>query len=122
MKYAFVNGYILDGNKGMHPVSDMAVLVDGEKIVGTAATYQSFSGDPEYDWKTTYPYDAVLTDYYGTGTTPNRTSRFNMKTVEQLGATLKESPEDTTVYYVKNHYGDWPSPEIFVINTGTSSS
>ena len=34
MKYAFVNGYILDGNKGMHPVSDMAVLVDGEKIVG----------------------------------------------------------------------------------------
>lgn len=53
-------------------------------------------------------------------TTPNRTSRFNMKTVEQLGATLKESPEDTTVYYVKNHYGDWPSPEIFVINTVSS--
>lgn len=55
MKYAFVNGHILDGNKGMHPVSDMAVLVDGEKIVGTAATYQSFSGDPEYDWKQPIP-------------------------------------------------------------------
>ncbi len=32
MKYAFVNGIILDGTKDMQPVKGMAVLTDGEKI------------------------------------------------------------------------------------------
>ena len=80
------------------------------------AAYQTFSGSPENDWKTAFPYDTVLTDYYGSGTAPNRTSRFNMKTVEQLGATLKETDTDTSVYLVEDHFGDWPAPEILVVN------
>lgn len=32
MKYAFVNGHILDGNADMEPVSGKIILVDGEKI------------------------------------------------------------------------------------------
>ena len=33
MKYAFVNGTILDGSKDMQPVTGKAVLTDGERIV-----------------------------------------------------------------------------------------
>mgnify|MGYP000355693023 FL=1 len=33
MKYAFVNGKILDGTKDMQPQEGLAVLTDGEKIV-----------------------------------------------------------------------------------------
>ena len=32
MKYAFVNGYILDGTKDMQIIKDKTVLVDGKKI------------------------------------------------------------------------------------------
>ena len=33
MKYAFVNGIILDGKKDMQPVTGKAVLTDGNRIV-----------------------------------------------------------------------------------------
>lgn len=32
MKYALVNGIILDGTQDMEPQSDKIILVDGEKI------------------------------------------------------------------------------------------
>ena len=79
-------------------------------------SYNGFVGNPETDWKTAYPYDSKLTEYYGTGEGENRTSRYNLKTVEQLGAELKESDSDTTNYFVAAHYGDWPAPEEFVFN------
>ena len=33
MRYAFVNGTILDGTEDMQPVRGKAVLTDGDKIV-----------------------------------------------------------------------------------------
>lgn len=33
MKYAFINGYVLNGNEDMQPEAGLAILVDGEKIV-----------------------------------------------------------------------------------------
>ena len=54
------------------------------------------------------PYLDTLKNFYD--------GKYNLKTVEQLGADISDTD------YIAAHYGDWPSPEIFVINTGTSSS
>lgn len=51
------------------------------------------------------PYDPTLTAYYK-GT-------YNLKTVTGLGYTI---PTGKT-YFVSTHYGDWPAPEIFFVNT-----
>ena len=47
-------------------------------------------------------WDAVLVTYYQ--------GRYPLRTVGQLGATVSDDDLVTT------HYGDWPAPEIFVIN------
>ena len=52
------------------------------------------------------PYDPTLGKLYQ--------NKYNLKTVAQLGSTAL--PEGT---FVKIHYGDWPAPEIFVINTAS---
>lgn len=44
MKYAFVNGVILDGTKDMEPVSGKAILVDGRKITEITDSLQSLNG------------------------------------------------------------------------------
>lgn len=49
------------------------------------------------------PYDSVLGDYYQ--------DKYFLKTVAQLGSTVAAGS------YVEKHYGDWPAPETFVINT-----
>ena len=61
------------------------------------------------EWQVAAPYNATLGTYYD--------DKYPLKTVEQLGAVLKTGDDDTTVYYVATHHGDWPAPEIFVINT-----
>ena len=50
------------------------------------------------------PYDSVLGSYYQ--------NKYHLRTVAQL-------PESAVApgSYVEKHYGDWPAPEIFVINT-----
>ena len=45
MKYAFVNGIILDGTEDMKPLSGKTVLVDGEKITGII---DGNAVDPDY--------------------------------------------------------------------------
>ena len=60
------------------------------------------------EWQVAAPYNATLGTYYD--------DKYPLKTVEQLGAVLKTGDDDTTVYYVATHHGDWPAPEIFVIN------
>ena len=72
-------------------------------------------------WSAADPYlKESLKKYYGEGTGDARVPRYNLKSIEQLiGGTdpLKEDDDDTTEYFVSTHYGDWPAPEIFVINT-----
>lgn len=68
----------------------------------SAASYNSFSGNPSENWKAAVPYDGALMQYYQ--------GKYNLQTVAELGATV----EDTD--FVAVHYGDWPAPEVFVIN------
>lgn len=71
-------------------------------------TYNSFIVGDDDDRASAEPYLDTLKTFYD--------GKYNLKTVEQLGADISDTD------YVATHYGDWPSPEIFVINTVTSSS
>lgn len=80
----------------------------------TVDTYEAFVGS---DWKPARPYDNKLTEYYHDASG----SLYNLKTVVQLGAVLPGSNGGATIpipenFFVNTHYGDWPAPEIFVIN------
>ena len=80
-----------------------------------AASYQTFVGASWSD--KVFPYDEELRTYYQ--------NKYNLKTVEQLGADLTvpaDMRDYIDEYFVKTHYGDWPAPEIFVINTASSEA
>ena len=68
----------------------------------TAAKYNEFL--PE-EWQNAMPYNATLPIYYN--------NKYNLKTVKQLSEAGAIADTD----FVSTHYGDWPAPEIFVINT-----
>ena len=120
----------------LYPVNGSAEVSGISAFDGTASTFNAFSdpGTSGYAWQAAVPYNATLTKYYGEGSGTNRVARYNLRTVEQLllldgsynadavGALVindavdtetEKSPADS----VKVHYGDWPAPEIFVINT-----
>lgn len=70
-------------------------------------SYNDFVGGPG-TWNAAQPYDEKLETYYKVaGADP--TSRFNLRTVDQIGQTTKGNTGAV-------HYGDWPAPEIFVTN------
>ena len=54
MKYAFVNGTILDGKKDMQPVTGKAVLTDGDRIVDIVSDLKSIQGFEIIDLKGSY--------------------------------------------------------------------
>lgn len=49
MKYAFVNGVILDGNIDMAPIMDKTILIDGEKITAIVDKDSDISGYEQID-------------------------------------------------------------------------
>ena len=96
----------------------------------TAATYNAFVGppadntedpdNPVLGWTKAVPCDSKLLEYYSVKNEDDvLESKFNLRNVVRLGATLKKDGTDTTEYYVATHYGDWPAPEIFVINAAS---
>lgn len=64
--------------------------------------YNTFVGDTSA-WIPAKPYDNDLITRYNV--------RFNLKSVQRLGAAVTGSD------FVSTHYGDWPSPELFFENT-----
>ena len=44
MRYAFVNGIILDGSKDMQPVAGKAILTDGDRITGITSELSDLQG------------------------------------------------------------------------------
>lgn len=75
---------------------------DGSKTA--TENYSSFANGTA----SAVPYDPTLTAYYK-GT-------YNLKTVTDLGYTISTGE----TYFVSTHYGDWPAPEIFFVNTPAS--
>lgn len=80
----------------------------------SADVYDSFVGEPSA-WAEAEPYDNQLEEYYSVNGQP----KYNLKTVGSLSGDSSGDGNfgsDTTTEFVNTHYGDWPAPEIFVIN------
>ena len=56
MKYAYINGIILDGSENMEPVEGEVILTDGEKIekIISAEEFEALSGYEKIDLKGKY--------------------------------------------------------------------
>ena len=73
------------------------------------STYDGFVGAPSA-WADAHPYDAdTLTPLYR--------GSYPLKSAAGLGTTLDQ---DTKVF-VADHYGDWPAPEVWVLNKKSGS-
>ena len=66
----------------------------------TEGSYNFFVGNT---WKTARAYDPVLVKYYQ--------GKYNLKSIPRLDSSTPAN------YFVNTHYGDWPAPEIFFLNT-----
>ena len=82
------------------PGTDSATAIETD-FNGFAVGLSNTGGNMRADAE---PYDAALRNSYA--------GRYSFRTVSQLGAA---GVRDTD--FVNLHYGDWPSPEVFLINT-----
>lgn len=87
------------GNKETSELNQHEVKIS--PIDANAGSYETFVGDDDR-WKSAVAYDMNLGFYYQ--------GKYNLKTVDQL------TGNTTNKDLVSDHYGDWPSPEIWVIN------
>ena len=87
------------GNKETSELNQHEVKIS--PIDANAGSYETFVGDDD-QWKSAVAYDMNLSFYYQ--------GKYNLKTVDQL------TGNTTNKDLVSDHYGDWPSPEIWVIN------
>ena len=78
-------------------------------IDASAQTYDTFSPAT----MTAVPYDDTLHEFYN--------GKYNFKSIVDLAGVGATDPEKN--YFVcQRHYGDWPAPEIFVINKRSNPS
>ena len=116
----------------LDPVSGSETVTGITAMDATASTFNEFSnpGTGGYAWQTALPYNDTLTKYYGEGSGTDRVAKYILKTVAQLALldssntefAVKGEPATTDnpripADFVATHYGDWPAPEIFVVNT-----
>lgn len=86
-------------NEGMNSVAGSENAVTGVTAFdATAQEYNSFFRGTE----AAKPYDSTLTKYYQ--------DKYTFQTVKQL------SGANDMTDFVTTHYGDWPAPEVLVVN------
>lgn len=89
MKYAFVNGIILDGTKDMQPVKGMSILTDGEKIADIVPSGSVPAGYTEIDLGGKYIMPGLINMHVhlaGNGK-PQKKQRDNEKLVKIITST-----------------------------------
>ena len=98
-----VNGYVLNATN-MQTIKPLDLNAD---------TYNGFVGlyqkDNVIQWDKSTAYDTQLNKYYS--------GRYPLRTVFQLPVSDSKTASSTGTYFVVTHYGDWPSPEVFFINS-----
>ena len=119
----------------LDPVSGSETVTGITAMDATASTFNEFSnpGTTGYTWQSATPYNDTLTKYYGEGSGTSREAKYILKTVAQLALldslniefAVQGEPATTDnpripADFVVTHYGDWPAPEIFVVNTQTN--
>ncbi len=112
---------IVDETTGM--ISYLPPVPGSETTTGIAAldesakTYNDFTG-ADGAWTDAEAYDATLAQYYTVGDG----LKYNLKSIPRLaGDAYTASGEGMPADFVATHYGDWPAPEIFVINEKSGS-
>lgn len=95
--------------------SDPAEASGGSKTITAidenTDSYDDFVG-AESSWGSAKAYDGRLIKYY--------TGKYNLQTIEKLmpsGTTLPDEYSNWDDLFISTHYGDWPAPEIFFLNT-----
>jgi hypothetical protein len=73
--------------------------------------YNTFTG-AYANWKDAIPYNSTLVKFYG--------GKYPLKTIGELVSTLPADDGYGEPLFVSIHYGDWPSPEVFFINSSGS--
>ena len=129
-KYAFLGsgGAILSGNYYYRVINEVPNAKEGDKepmepypsagevsshlssvkpIDLNADSYNKFVGAWD-DWNPARAYDSSLVQYYS--------GRYTLRTVDELSNTTFRPANYWNQLFVKTHYGDWPSPEVFFIN------
>ena len=94
-------------NGSMKPIDDEDSLSDFYAADSDVVSFAEFFYK---DAKTASPYDEFLTKHYQ-DLDKKDGALYPYPTVAQL------AEDDAVNGFVKTHYGDWPSPETFVINT-----
>ncbi|MFC2662642.1 MAG: amidohydrolase family protein [Eubacterium sp.] len=86
MKYAFINGIILNGTKDMTPEKNMTIFTDGEKITDILPAEESTEGYQVIDLKGSYIMPGLINMHVhlaGNGK-PQKKQRDNTKLVNQI--------------------------------------
>ncbi len=111
--YATLNA---DNKDGMKELGDsLAIPFDKDRLnaddtITTAfQAYQAFLGD-EFKPDKAEPYDEYLTNHYQRTGETGKTD-YPLKTIKQLDSLAPD--------FLAVHYGDWPAPEILVVNPRT---
>ena len=91
------------------PVGNNTSLTSVKALDETADSYDKFVGS---DWKEARPNDTDLKTFYQ--------GFYPLRTVAQLGASLPVAEQGKPDWFINTHYGDWPAPEIFVINSSSN--
>ena len=98
------NGYVLTENA----TTNDTLLNIIKPIDLNADTYNKFVGKWD-DWNSARAFGTSLVKYYS--------GKYTLKTVDELNSTLPNGYSNWDELFVMTHYGDWPSPEVFFINT-----
>lgn len=105
MKYAFVNGIILDGTKDMEPVSGKVILVDGEKITNICDKDVDLSGYEVVDLNGKYIMPGLINLHVHLPASgkPTKKESDNAKKVKFLtsNAILRKAVLEVTASYAK---------------------
>ena len=116
-KYFEIVNEIVDETTGM--ISYLPPAHGKETVTGVSAldesaeTYNAFVGESS-GWTEAEAYDDTLEKYYTVG----ESLKYNLKSIPRLDADFGNTDGDgnTPADFVATHYGDWPAPEIFVLN------
>ena len=113
--FEIINEQFAEGNDAKKGYEYMVAVGAGSSsdIVSLdkdASDYETFVGSPN-NWNSAVAYDFNLSFYYQ--------GKYNLKTAAQLGASVDSDDSDGSYDFVSKHYGDWPAPEIWVVNTPT---
>ena len=112
---------VVDGNKVLETAYKTGGTSTATAIDGSAETFNAMTGG---NWNQAKPYDTTL-KYRNSN---NNKVRYSFVTVTQLKKNkrvgndgsgdirFENSNTGLNAYFVNTHYGDWPSPEVFIIN------